>query len=168
MNRTQFKGCSHEVIEVPTCREQPVKCSSSPPWQHPELVVVECWEQKQRHDLDDEIKWIICFWGTFQCTSPFPARLPPNPPAPRMKTVIWFSNITLPLCLSLVSMMVVTAAALPLSSTSISLNEITWGGFLALVVSSKLPTYRTSLISSPDVGIGPLILKYCSPWSSLA
>lgn len=56
--------------------------------------------------------------------SPLPERLPPNPPAPRMKTVCWFSKIILPLALSLVSAIRVTAAALPLSNTSRILYKI--------------------------------------------
>ena len=53
---------------------------------------------------------------------PLPARRPPNPPDPRVKTVDWFSKITVPVFLSLVVTWIVTAAALPLSRTSIILH----------------------------------------------
>ena len=97
---------------------------------------------------------------------PLPARLPPNPPDPRMNSVDWFSKMTLPVCLSLVSTMAVTAAALPLSKTSINLcgttQDLSHSGPLGT------ETYRASFTSSPLVGMGALIAKYCSPWSNFA
>ena len=77
---------------------------------------------------------------------PFPVFLPPNPPAPRMKTVEWFSKTTSPLEASLVWVTVVTAAALPLSRTSASFEDET---------------------RVPEVGMGFLIERYCSPWRSI-
>jgi hypothetical protein len=65
--------------------------------------------------------WMNCQWKWGVNHMPLPARLPPNPPDPRMKTVDWFSKIRVP-DLSRVSTMEVTAAAFPLSSTSKSLQ----------------------------------------------
>jgi hypothetical protein len=62
-------------------------------------------------------------------------------------TVLWFSNKGLPVALSVVVVMEVTVAALPLSRTSMSF---------------------TSFTRVAPVGIGPRILRYCSPWSSFA
>src|ERR1700710_639035 len=78
---------------------------------------------------------------------PLPLFLPPNPPLPRSMTVLWFSNNGLPVDLSVVVVTDVTVAALPLSRTSMSFTSLT----------------RVAL-----VGIGPKILRYCSPCRSLA
>jgi hypothetical protein len=69
---------------------------------------------------------------------PLPSRLPPKPPEPRMNTVDWFSKMILPVVLSFISTIVVTAAAFPLSKTSRSLAWLT---------------------SSPLVGIGALMAR---------
>lgn len=53
--------------------------------------------------------------------APLPVLLPPKPPEPRIKNVDWFSKMTLPEFLSFVCTTAVTAAALPLSRTSMRL-----------------------------------------------
>lgn len=69
-------------------------------------------------------KWARVKKGSSAQAIPFPVRFPPNPPAPRINTVDWFSNMTFPELTSLVSMIVVTAAAFPLSRTSRSLPTV--------------------------------------------
>lgn len=66
-----------------------------------------------------------------------------------MKTVEWFSHTTSPLLLSLVTVTVVTAAALPLSSTSARRDSLT----------------SVPLVGKPDAGT--LSERYCSPWRSI-
>lgn len=87
-----------------------------------------------------------------------------------MKTVDWFSKITFPVVLSLVSTIEVTAAAFPLSRTSINLSHdervleasLTTDRLTA-VDGSVVYTYLASFTKCPLVGIGPLIAMYCSP-----
>lgn len=106
--------------EIHTCTEQPALAMSFPLLLHPAGVSVACWLQWQVRGLAIRQHSVHIAFGVFD--SPEPFFFPPIPPLPRINTVDWFSNITLPVALSTVSTTDVTAAALPLSRTSSSLT----------------------------------------------
>lgn len=102
-----------------TCIVQLVRRSSSLRSQHQVDALGVCLQLLQHLYLQISLNKPVL--GRIEALIPLPVRLPPKPPAPRMKTVIWFSKMILPVAMSFVYTMVVTEAALPLSKTSNSL-----------------------------------------------
>jgi hypothetical protein len=97
---------------------------------------------------------------------PLPVFLPWKSPLPRMTTVDWFSKIFLPEALSNVSTATVTLAAFPYRrkeskedmNSSPGSTKVPLGRTL-----SRTSTRRGLLTTVPLVGMGPQILRYCSP-----